>query len=492
MRAPGPARLTVLVAAGAALACVAAGLARPPAPTPPTGSVEAVQAVSLVCPRPVADGATSTALGLVSPPEVEAAAVVPDGRATWTDLAVGSEPRPGLQAVGTAAVVTVPAATTTMPVVADGEGALAPGLAAGQVSRTVKGRGLGLRATGCAAPAAEAWFVGGGGAVGRRTTLWLTNPDSTPAVVDVELFGPDGPVTVRGGTGVLVPPRKQKALRLDVLAPGTTRTAVHVIARAGRVSSAMEDVNTRGLIPLGADFVPQAAPPTATLVVPGILGGTSGKRLLQVLAPGDADAIVDLTIVTEDGTFAPDTAAVLEIPAGAVGQVDLAPFLDGTASAAVVLASDVPVVAGVRTIQPASSGRSESAYTAATPALAGPAAFGPVSVDDARRPKVLLTAAGAEATVTVTLLDPSGGEPSQRLVVVAAGTTLAVALTGTWSGAGLVVTPEGGSGPVQAALLLEDTGSYGVLVSTVPLLAGPLTVAVPPVQPDPATGVPED
>jgi hypothetical protein len=114
-----------------------------------------------------------------------------------------------------------------------------------------------------------------------------------------------------------------------------------------------------------------------------------------------------------------------------------------------------------------------------------------VSVDDSRRPRVLLTAAEGEATVTLTLLDPSGGEPSQQLVVVAAGTTRTVALAGSWSGAGLVVTPEAGSGPVQAALYLVDSGSYGVLVSTVPLLTGPATVTVPPVQPDPATGVPD-
>ena len=288
--------------------------------------------------------------------------------------------------------------------------------------------------------------------------------------------------------GVLVPPQSQQTLRLDVLVPGTTRTALHVVARAGRISAAVEDIDTKGLIPRGADYVPQTAAPAMRVVVPGVLGGTTGSRLLQVAAPGDADAIVNVRLVAADGTFAPESAALLEIAAGSVSQVDLAPFLDGIAATGVLLESDVPIIAGVRTVVPASNDGAEVTYTAGVPALTGAAAFAPVVVDDTHRVSLLLTATDADGIVTVTEIGEAG--PVDRDVLVPGGTTLVVPLTGSAEGAGLVVTPAEGSGPVEAAVLFATDQSGGRLRATVPLSSGATTVTVPAVRPDPATGVP--
>lgn len=394
-----------------------------------------------------------------------------------------------LDAPGTAAFYAIPKGAKTVPYFALGEGVLAPALIAGQVTRVTGGRSRGLSATACTVSSSDSWFVGGGGSVGRRTTVLLTNPDSTPALVDLEVYGPKGRAEARGGQGILVPARQQKAVRIDVLAPETEQIAVHVLARAGRVSSAVQDVNTKGLIPRGADFVPQSAPPAVRVLVPGVLGGTSGTRVLQVVAPGEADAIVNLKIVADDGTFAPESAALLEVPAGTLQQVDLSPFLDGIAAASVLLESDVPVVAGLRTVIASGAG-AEVAYTAGTPALSGPAGFGPVTVDDARTATLFLSAADDQGLVTVVLLDPAGGAPKSQDVVVPGGTTTPVKLSGVPAGAGIVVTPITGSGPVQAVLLLGETRSDGSLLASVPLVSRALTVTVPPVRPDPATGIP--
>ena len=424
----------------------------------------------------------------MAPPRPADPAATADGRATLTSLTDDADPVADLDDPGTALAYPLPRSDEPIPFVARGEGSLAPALGAGLVTQVTGGRGRGLLATACTPPSGESWFVGGGGSVGRRTTVLLTNPDSTPALVDVEVFGPSGPVVARGGEGVLVPPQSQKTLRLDVLVPGTSRTALHVVARAGRISAAVEDIDTLGLIPRGSDYVPQTMAPSTRVVVPGLLGGTTGTRLLQVAAPGDADAIVNVHLVATDGTFAPDSAALLEIPAGSVAQVDLAPFLDGVAATGVLLESDVPVVAGVRTVLPASNDGAEVTYTAGVPALTGAAAFGPLVVDDTHEAVLLLTATEADGLVTVTEIGDAG--PVDREVVVPGGTTLVVPLLGSVEGAGLVVATVDGSGPVEAAVLLSSAQAGGRLRASVPLRPGVTTVTVPAVRPDPATGVP--
>ena len=262
-------------------------------------------------------------------------AATAEGHATLTSLRRRRRPgrRPRRSRARPAATA-LPRSDKPIPYVARGEGALAPALGAGQVTRSHGGRGRGLLATACAAPSGEAWFVGGGGSVGRRTTVLLPTPTRPRPWSTSRSSGPDGPVAARGGEGVLVPAASQQTLRLDVLVPGTTRTALHVVARAGRVSAAVEDVDTKGLIPRGADYVPQSRPPATRVVVPGVLGGTAGARLPAGAAPGDADAIVNVHLVA-DGRHvrARVSAALLEIAAGSVAQVDLAPFLDGDMAA---------------------------------------------------------------------------------------------------------------------------------------------------------------
>ncbi len=482
----------------AVAACLAAGLIRAPAPSIPEATVRPVAAAVLACPRPAAGKVTSTQVGVVtalpdastgSSPPVESEQVS-SGRAALTPLRGASVPLFSLDAPGMVASAPAPVSQRkVVPWIARAEGDIAVNLGAGQVTAVKDGRGRGLLATACVAPSSDAWFVGGGGSIGRRTTIWLTNTDSSAAVVDVKIFGPAGPVEAKGGVGVEVAPHSQRALRLDVMAPGTARVALHVITRAGRVAASVTDVNSVGLIARGADFVPQSAPPARRVVVPGLVGGPPIKQILQVAAPGTSDAIVNVQIVAGDGTFAPDKAALLEITAGSVAAVDVSRFLKTTEAAAVLLTSDVPIVAGVRTIAPLADGRDELAYSAGVRPLNQPASFAPFRVDANRHAVLALTASKERALVFVTVLAPDDGQPSTREVSVAAGTTARFIVPETVGGSGLVVQAADGSGPVEAALLLSWSGEGGAFRSTVPLASGVASVTVPAVVPNPATGV---
>ena len=249
----------------------------------------------------------------------------------------------------------------TGPVVARGTGASAPGMAAGLLTRSGVPAMRGLLGTTCAAPGTDFWFVGSGAVVGQRGRIYLTNPEPAPAVVDVTLYGPDGAIDAPAGRGIAVAAGAQEVTLLDALAPGTTVFAVNVHVRSGRISAAVRDQQVVGLTPKGADWLPPAAAPARHQLIPGVLSGT-GERRLQVVAPGESDAIVKVRLVAESGTFAPAGLDVIEVAAGTVKDVDLAPFGTGDAFA-VDLDSDDPSPPGSSTESPQPAARSRTSRT---------------------------------------------------------------------------------------------------------------------------------
>jgi hypothetical protein len=124
----------------------------------------------------------------------------------------------------------------------------------------------GLASTECAVPGNDFWFVGSGAVVGRRGRLYLSNPESVPAVVDVALYGPEGPIDAPGGRGVTLAAGAQQVLKLDALAPDVERFGVHVQVRQGRVAAALRTSRSRAH-PLGADWC-RAPAPAHRLVLP--------------------------------------------------------------------------------------------------------------------------------------------------------------------------------------------------------------------------------
>ena len=169
------------------------------------------------------------------------------------------------------------------------------------------------RAPRARSPGTDFWFVGSGAVVGQRGRVYLTNPEAAPAVVDVTLYGPDGPIDAPAGRGVPVAAGTQEVRLLDALAPGITRFAVHVHVRSGRVAAAVRDQQLDGLTPRGADWLPvgrAAGPP------PGAARASSparGSGACRSSRPATSDAIVKLRLVTESGSFAPAGLDVLEV-----------------------------------------------------------------------------------------------------------------------------------------------------------------------------------
>jgi hypothetical protein len=480
MLRPGAAALVVGAVVAAAVGL--AGEVEPAAAPEPVAVSVPVEQATLVCPGVASVQGVSTAVVSAAAPVV--------GPGTLRLDVLGADP-------AGAPLATAPAGASTLryqaPVGASrtlvlrGTGTLAQGLTGTVATRAESGAGRGLFSVACTPPAADRWFVGAGALVGERASIHLANVDAAPAAVDVVLYGSKGPQRPTAAQGVLVAPGAQVVLPVDALVPGEAATAIHVVTRSGRVSSAVLDTQVAGLDPRGLDWVPAAAAPATTVVVPGVPGDGDARRTLQLVAPGESDATVQVRLVTTEGTIAPVGLETLEVPAGQLFSLAL-DEIAATGPFAVQLDADQPIVAGVRIVRAPSGAIPDVAFAAGAPALAGPAVVTEAPRTGTVTTTLLLSATGA-ADAVVSVAGAKAGEPltGALSVTVPAGQTLAVAL-GSAAGPWMVVTPVAGTGSVHAGWVRAEAGARGPLLTAQPLASAPVSVEVPAARPDPAAG----
>jgi hypothetical protein len=255
------------------------------------------------------------------------------------------------------------------------------------------------------------------------------------------------------------------------------------------VGASVDDQQQVGLSTVGTDWIPQAAPPARRVYVPGVVNG-NGARVLSVLAPGDNDATVNIRLITPDGTFTPVDRSRLQVPAGSVVTIDMAPVLDNQ-PATLELTSDQPIVAGMRMFFGGKSVQDETAYSAGAQPFSAVAAVSGLPVRAATDVRVSITAPSTAATVDITLLPFTGGKgaaqaTAPRRITVGAGKVKYVLLTPPagidWYTA--VVTPVAGSGPILVAHRVRETSRYGDLVTGYPWSPLRTQVTVPTAQQD--------
>ena len=379
--------------------------------------------------------------------------------------------------------------TKVPPIVVSAKGAVAPGVTAGQLTRSGTGTMRGLAESSCAVPGSEFWFVGAGSELGRHGRVYLTNIDDATARVDLQLYDEKGPIEDEGARGLTVPAHDQVVVELDKLAPTSKRLAVAVNSRRGRVVAALRDDALQGETPVGVDWIPSAAPPAKELLVPGVASGAGG-RVLSIVAPGDATASVDLSILAPHGSFQPAKLGRLEVKPGAVAQVPLDQVTQKQA-AAVRVSSDVPVTASVRNELGPSDGVRDVAYSAAARSLSGPAVV-PVTLAGTGRSATLLLSTPARRAVRASAaMFAADGRPLESTkVVVKPGSTVEVKLAPPKGESRyvLVVRSDDG-GPLYGTRLQVESPDDGPMVSSWPLVSGVTTAVRPLSRPDLGAGI---
>lgn len=348
------------------------------------------------------------------------------------------------------------------------------GLEAGYTTRVTRGAARGLAGIRCPEPAAETWLVGPGPAR-AQVTLHLVNADKAPAYADVEVFAAEGPVSGDEGLGLQIEPGEHRRIDLRTLATAADVVAIGVTTHTGRLAVSARAVMESG----GVDWLPQAALPATEVVVPAIPGG-GGRRELLVAAPGDADTTVQIKAVTESSSYAMRGRESIDVPAGSVVPLDVTTGIGGE-SAALVLTSDAPIVAGV--VITGTGRQPDVAFTAGTPSLD----LGSAVAANGAGARLVLTAPGEAGKVRVQLVPEEGDPPAPTEVTVPAGRTKSVKLPGKGSYA-VVVTPV--SGRVHGGRVLEERLRSGLLITAQPLAPARLWTMLRPLTDTPRAILP--
>lgn len=207
--------------------------------------------------------------------------------------------------------------------------------------------GNGIGAVLCQSGNADQWFVGGAGGLTSKDQLDIVNSGLSPAQVDIIGYSSKQVLPV---ISLVVPANSDRPVLLDALVPGEDSVVLHVITRAGRVTSFLFDQRKKGLSSLGTDFVNSQDTPSKDLVIPALMQSSNGKvaSTIRFLVPGNLDANVKLTINSGDGAFTPLGFDGRLIPHGKVIDIPLADLTSSTPMS-IHVESDQPLVAAAFT-----------------------------------------------------------------------------------------------------------------------------------------------
>lgn len=155
----------------------------------------------------------------------------------------------------------------------------------------------------CATSATDQWdLVGFDTRLGATSTLVLANPTTTPAVANLTIATPNGPVNLSLASGISVEPLNQTEINLGELLPETPAFAVRVTTTKGRVVASGELVRRRvdssqatptfGEVTGRARVVGIPAP-TDQAFIPAL--GASKNQPTGPIEPGDVGATQGVT-----------------------------------------------------------------------------------------------------------------------------------------------------------------------------------------------------
>lgn len=344
--------------------------------------------------------------------------------------------------------------------------------AVGFVSGRLPGAdGRGLVVGRCSGVVDDAWFTGLGSGQRHESRLLLTNLAATPAVVELRLWSPDGPVDGVERGGIVVDPGTSTTVELADVAAGEPELAVQVLRRRGAVAVTALDASTGAS--RGSELLDPVPAPAREVLVGGLPSGDRG-RTLHVLNPSDTTARVGVEAIGEDGSFVPEGLDDVSVGAGRVGSFEL-PRSVGDGPVALRLTSATGIVAGVSVSPRGDDVAHVEGLDAWTGAAVVPTGGG------LGTPRLVLTAPDGARTVTLEARDDDLQVVGTAEVDVAAGTTVEVTpgdeldLDGASS---LVVRSEGGV--VGAAQYTR-----GDRIASLALLAAPVEVLAPQVRPAP-------
>lgn len=218
------------------------------------------------------------------------------------------------------------------PVVVAGARDLAPGLVAGESTTGP------LTATDCRPIAAEHWFTGVGSGATHSSVVELVNPYGGPALADLQLWAPAGPLDVPALRGVSVPGGTSTRLDLGEIVPRRGELVLQVGTSRGRLAvNVIDTYDELGSGPQVREWLPPQDMPATSSLLLGLARGT-GERTLVLANPGANELRATMQIVTPRSVFTPAGSEPVRVPPGTTKQVRIDDMLtDATSRGAIGL-----------------------------------------------------------------------------------------------------------------------------------------------------------
>lgn len=303
----------------------------------------------------------------------------------------------------------------------------------------------------CLRPASDFWLVGSRADVGTLSDLVVANPGSDGVAVSLEAYGPTGALDLGLNASVSVPGNSVVRVPLSSSLPTARSLAIHVYAKTGLITAALQESVLDGATPAGITFVTPASA-AKNLWIPGVAIAGQGAPSVRIVNPHEKAVKVHLATMSRSGYQALSGAEEVSVPARSVLDLSLAGLEDDVY--AVHVASEEDVVAGA--LMASRAGEKEDiAWAHATPALEHGAV-------------VFHSEVGAKPVVSV--VSDSDGEVQLKVYPVDAAGTLLEAFPAKVSGRTLVnfELPDGAT----AAILEASAPVHAAAVTTSPVDEG--------------------
>jgi len=348
-----PAASRATLAAGQAAAVTSVTRSCPP--SAPGGSAANISMIAVPAQASSAATATAKAAGGVAAGSATVSQVpaAPAGTAApaTTKSAKGkatpgsSTPAKGASTAGPAAsapvTVAVPGAATTVAAPGGGAGAGTSVSATGRMAEGFEAEqadssGMGL--VSCSHPGSDMWFVGSGE---PDVWLYLTNSGTAEASVDLTILTDTGQQSGLANA-ITVAPNQVVAENVSPYVHGAQAVALHVQTSSGQIAASVWEGTGAG----SGAWLPQAAAPSTTVVIPGLTVASSSARLF-VTVPGAADAKLKVVAYTPAGPNIQFDSGSNPVQASAAATTPVTLSSLGASAAGLELTSNVPIVAGV-------------------------------------------------------------------------------------------------------------------------------------------------
>ncbi|MDR2379423.1 MAG: DUF5719 family protein [Bifidobacteriaceae bacterium] len=369
-----------------------------------------------------------------------------------------------------------------------GAAGAAPPVAAGATFQHLGDGDLrGVAATACAAGGADAWVVAGSTETGSSARLLLTNAGLTNVRADLSLWDGAGPVEAVGLTGLMVPPRSQRAILLEGYVGGASRLAVRVTASGGDLAVFLQHSRLQGLVQGGVELAAPGQGPALEALVGGLDVTASDfdsarTSALRVLNPGDQVASVSVELWGPDGPTSLPGLEEAQVNPGVVADLSLGGLPEGRYAA--LIRSDQPIVAAGLSLRSGGEGEVEEFAWTATAAAA---AAGYVALPTADLTPLLVTSAAADTALVLTPIDQAGRLGQAKTIAVAAQTSQALDLAAMGADGDAAAVQFRWAGPAGALALIvsaEDEAGQMISAFTPPAVSVATTeVAIHPSRP---------